>query len=68
MPAYRVYFMDGRSIIAADTIEAETYSKAALSAVRAMGSYRWWGKLAPNRLEVWQGETFRCASAISHVP
>jgi hypothetical protein len=68
MPAFRVYFMDGKSIIAADTIEAETHDNAANSAVRAMGSYQWAGKLAPNRVEVWQGEQFRYAGPILHSP
>ena len=68
MPAYRVYFMDGRSIIAADVIEAESHDNAAVRAVSAMGSYQWSRKLAPNRLEVWQGEAFRYSTPISRSP
>jgi hypothetical protein len=65
MPAFRVYFLDGKSIIAADTIEAETDSDAAVRAVRAMSSYQWTGKLAPTGLEVWYGAKLQRSAPIS---
>ncbi len=64
MPAFRVYFMAGRSIIAADVIEAATHDDAADSAVRAISTYPWAQKLAPDGLEVWQGTTLHQAGRI----
>ena len=51
MQTYRVYFMDSRSIIAAEMVEAASHGDAAESAVHGLDSYSWAGKLAPTRLE-----------------
>jgi hypothetical protein len=56
MPAYRVYYLDGSSIIAADMIEAETSAKATVAATAKLTARPF--RLSPNRLEVWEGTTF----------
>jgi hypothetical protein len=65
MQTYRIYFMDSRSIIAAEMIEAASHEDAATSAVRGLGSYPWAGKLVPTRLEVWQGATFHETASVA---
>ena len=65
MQTYRVYFMDSRSIIAAEMVEAASHGDAAESAVHGLSSYPWAGKLAPTRLEVWQGATFYQSASVA---
>ena len=65
MHAYRVYFMEGRSIIAAEMIEAASHNEAAQSAIREMTSYPWAHKLVPTGLEVWRGATLQQTAAIA---
>jgi len=65
MQTYRVYFMDSRSVIAAEKVEAANHGDAATSAVAGLGSYPWSGKLMPTRLEVWQGATFHQSAPIA---
>jgi len=65
MQPYRVYFMDSRSIIAAEMIEAANYQDAAASAVSGLGGYPWSRKLKPERLEVWQGATFHHSASLA---
>ena len=64
MQPYRIYFMDSRSIIAAEMIEAASYREAATSAVNGLGRYPWARTLSPVRLEVWQGSTFHHAASV----
>lgn len=64
MQTYRVYFLSGTSIVAAEMIEARCHNDAARSARSAIGSFPW-RKLNPDRLEVWQGTTFHHAASIS---
>ena len=59
--------MDSRSIIAAEMVEAASHRDAAESAVHRLYSYPWAGKLAPTRLEVWQGATFHQSAHLTHV-
>jgi hypothetical protein len=63
MQTYRVYFMRGNSIVAAEMVEARCHAEAADSATHAMGSFPW-RTLNPDRLEVWQGATFHQAAVI----
>jgi hypothetical protein len=65
MHAYRIYFMDGRSIIAADMIEATSDSEAAQSALRGIAAYPWSRRLMPTGIEVWSGATLHQAAAIA---
>jgi hypothetical protein len=65
MQTYRIYFMDSRSIIAAETVEAASHGDAAEAAVHGLDSYSWAGKLAPTRLEVWQGATFHQSAPVA---
>ncbi len=64
MQTYRVYFMCGKSIVAAEVVEARGYADAADLATGASGAVRW-RTLHPDRLEVWQGATFHLAAAIA---
>jgi hypothetical protein len=50
MPAFRVYLIDNKSIIAADHIDAEDHTTAASVAVRAISSYPWYERLVPNEI------------------
>jgi hypothetical protein len=61
MQAFRVYFMDGKSIIGADWIEAETSGDAVTRAKHLLSSDQRPGMPAPNGLEVWRGTKFHCA-------
>ena len=65
MLEFRVYFLQGGSIIAADVIEAATDSEAAELATQAVGSYPWATSLIPDRLEVWQGQNLRQSRPMS---
>ena len=65
MQTYRVYFMDSRSVIAAEMVEAASHGDAAASAVDGLGSYPWAEKLMPIRLEVWQGATFHQSAPVA---
>lgn len=65
MLEFRVYFLQGGSIIAADVIEAATDSEAAELAAQAVGSYPWASSLIPDRLEVWQGQNLRQSRPMS---
>jgi hypothetical protein len=59
MLEFRVYFLQGGSIIAADVIHATNDTEAADLATQAVGSYPWASSLIPDRLEVWQGQNLR---------
>ena len=65
MLEFRVYFLQGGSIIAADVFHAATDTEAADLATRAVGSYPWASSLAPDRLEVWQGQNLRQSRPMS---
>ena len=65
MQTYRVYFIDSTSVIAAEMVEAASHGDAAKSAARGLSSYPWAGKLAPTRLEVWQGATFHQSASVA---
>jgi hypothetical protein len=65
MLEFRVYFLQGGSIIAADVIEAANDSEAAELATQAVGSYPWARSLIPDRLEVWQGQNLRQSRPMS---
>jgi len=65
MLEFRVYFLQGGSIIAADDIQAATDAEAADAATQAIGSYPWARSLIPDRIEVWQGQKFRQSRPIS---
>jgi hypothetical protein len=68
MLEFRVYFLQGGSIIAADVIEAATDTEAAEKATQAVGSYPWATSLIPDRLEVWQGQNLRQSRPMSRKP
>jgi hypothetical protein len=63
MPAFRVYFLNDKSIIGADWIEAETSTDAVRCAKHSLGSGDWPSK--PNGLEVWRGTEFHCAAPLT---
>ena len=65
MLEFRVYFLQGGSIIAADVIEAATDTEAADRATQAIGSYPWARSLIPDWLEVWEGQKLRQSRPIS---
>jgi len=69
MPSFRVYFLIGRSIVAADTIDTESHTDAAAAGAAGIGAYPW-AKLPVNSLEVWERAAFRYAmqvgSSIQH--
>ena len=65
MHEYRVYFMQGRSIIAAEVIEAPDHDKAAQAAVRGIAGYPWARTLVPTGFEVWHGRTFHQSAALA---
>ena len=50
MPAFRVYFMDDKSIVGADWIEAETSNDAISRAKHSLSSNQKLGRLVPNGL------------------
>jgi hypothetical protein len=59
MLEFRVYFLQGDAIIAADVIQAASDTEAADRATQAIDSYPWARSLIPDRLEVWQGKDLR---------
>jgi hypothetical protein len=68
MPAFRVYFIRDKSIIAADDIDADTHTDAASAAIRGISSYPWAGKLTPNELEVWRGDSLQHSASLRPGP
>lgn len=64
MKTYRVYFLDGRSIIAAEMIDALSHGEAAHSAVRGLPAYPWARGWPPTAIEVWRGTTLHQATAL----
>jgi hypothetical protein len=61
MQTYRIYFMCGKSIIAAEMVEARGHADAANLAAAAVNP---WRKFNPDRFEVWQGATFHHQGAV----
>jgi hypothetical protein len=64
MQSYRVYFMYGKLIVAAEVVEALGAADAANLATVASSGVPW-RKLNPDRLEVWQGAIFHLEAAIA---
>jgi hypothetical protein len=64
MQSYRVYFMCGKLIVAAEVVEARGSADAANLATVASSGVPW-RKLNPDRLEVWQGAIFHLEAAIA---
>jgi hypothetical protein len=56
MPTFRVYYLDGSSIVAADMIAAETIAEAIVGATEKLTACPL--RLRPNRLEIWEGTRF----------
>ena len=65
MPSFRVYFLNGRSIVAAETIDAESHIDAAATGAAGIGAYPWATKLSINNLEVWERATFWYAMQVA---
>lgn len=59
MPAFRVYFLQDRSFLAAVSVEAASYWEARDAVRRQINNYPWAGRLSPDKLEIWDGPTLR---------
>jgi hypothetical protein len=64
MQTYRVYFMCGQAIVAAEMVEARGHADAANVATGALSAVPW-RTLSPDRIEVWQGAKFHLEAAIA---